>query len=489
MSLRLGERPRGPLLLTARWVVGHENDHHVLLPGGEVVVDEGAVRFVGHGYAGEVAHRLDLGDALIGPGFVDLDALSDLDTTILGFDNQPAWRKGRVWPRSYVERGPYEMYSEDELAYQKRFAFAQLLRNGITTALPIASLFYRQWGETVGEFEAAIDAAVELGLRVYLGPAYRTGNVVVESDGTMVADFDEARGLAELEAAIDFCRRHDDTHGGLVRAMLAPDRVETCTAELLRRSAAAARDLAVPIRLHCCQGQMEVDTLRRLHGTTAPGWLRSLDFLSERSLLPHATYVSGDDLDIIRDSGATIVHCPLVSARHGGVIRSFRTYREAGQRIGMGTDTWPPDMILNMQLGMMLCRVVERDIGAVRAEHYYDAATVGGADALGRPDLGRLRPGARADIAVIDLAHTLRGPDPIQSMMTGASGRDVTTVLVDGRLVMHERRIAGFDDETDWPRAQAQFDGLIARYPERTHGHPPVEEIFSSSYPLRGGAR
>jgi cytosine/adenosine deaminase-related metal-dependent hydrolase len=326
-------------------------------------------------------------------------------------------------------------------------------------------------------------------LRVYLGPAYRTGNMVVEADGTMVAEFDEARGLAELDAAIDFCHRHDDTHGGLVRAMLAPDRVETCTAQLLRRTAAAARDLAVAVRLHCCQGQMEVDTLGRLHGVTAPVWLRSLGFLSERCLLPHATHVSGDDLDIIRDSGASIVHCPLVSARHGGVIRSFRTYRESGQRIAMGTDTWPPDMILNMQLGLMLCRVVERDVGAVRSEHYYDAATIGGADALGRPDLGRLEPGARADIAVIDLAHTLRGLDPIQGVMTGTSGRDVTTVLVDGRLVMHERRIPGFDDDVDWPRAQAQLDGLIARYPERTHGHPPVGEIFSSSYPVREGAR
>src|SRR6185436_6309743 len=112
----------------------------------------------------------DAGRALVGPGFVDLDALADLDTTVLGFDAQPAWRKGRVWPRSYMDTGPVEMYSPDELAFQKRYAFAWLLRNGITTALPIASLFYRAWGETTEEFEAAAAIAGELGLRVYLGP-------------------------------------------------------------------------------------------------------------------------------------------------------------------------------------------------------------------------------------------------------------------------------------------------------------------------------
>ena len=66
---------------------------------GEVVFERDRIVFVGFDYPGEVARRIDYGHALIGPGFIDLDALSDLDTTILGFDNQPAWRKGRVWPR------------------------------------------------------------------------------------------------------------------------------------------------------------------------------------------------------------------------------------------------------------------------------------------------------------------------------------------------------------------------------------------------------
>jgi hypothetical protein len=108
---------------------------------------------------------------------------------------------------------------------------------------------------------------------------------------------------------------------------------------------------------------------------------------------------------------------------------------------------------------------------------------VGGADALRRPDLGRLEPGAKADIAVIDLARTLRVPDPIQSLMAGPTGRDVRTVFIDGRLVMDEGRIPGFDEDAAFTRAQAQFDGLIGRYPERTLGHPPVEAIFTPSYP------
>src|SRR5690606_34643426 len=113
--------------------------------------------------------------------------------------------------------------SPEELAFQKRFAFAQLLQSGITTAAPIASLFYREWGETSTEFEAAVDAAADLGLRVYLSPAYRAGGMVLEAPGDMRPAFDEARGLQGLEDAVAFIRRHDGSHGGLVRGLLAPD--------------------------------------------------------------------------------------------------------------------------------------------------------------------------------------------------------------------------------------------------------------------------
>jgi cytosine/adenosine deaminase-related metal-dependent hydrolase len=477
--------------LLADWVVGHRDGRHCLLRGGEVVIEGDRVIFAGHGFPGEVEERRDYGMALIAPGFIDLDALADLDTTILGFDNQPAWRKGRVWPRSYVERGPYEMYSPEELAFQKRYAFAQLLLNGITTALPVASLFYREWGETTAEFSAAADAAEALGLRVYLGPAYRSGGLVVEHDERIVPEFDEARGLRGLEEAIAFCRSHENTRQGLVRTMLAPDRIETCTPELLRRTADAARALDVPVRLHCCQSRLEVDMVRERYGMSPPEWLTSLGFLSPRSLLPHGTWVSGSrdtqpghDLEIIRDAGATIVHCPLVSARGGRALESFARCKAMGIRLGMGTDTWPPDMLLNLQLGLMLCRVVEGDPTAARAEDLFDAATIGGADALGRSDLGRLQPGAAADISIFDMGgdYIGRSIDPIQSLMVGTTDHRVQTVIVAGRFVMEDGAIAGFDLNAAHARAQVQFNGLVCRYPERTWKHQPVETIFSSAY-------
>lgn len=471
----------GATLLTARWVVGHRDGRHVLYENGEVVFEGERILFVGHRYDGPVARRIDYGKALIGPGFIDLDALSDLDTGVLGLDHAPGWKKGRVWPRDYVEAGPVEMYSPEELAFQKRYAFAQLIRNGITTALPIASLFYRAWNETPEEFASAAESAADLGLRVYLGPAFRAGHSVVEDDGRLTVEIDAEQGAAGLETALAFCAAHDGTHGGLVRTMLAPDRIEFWTGDLLKRIADAARDLDVPVRLHCCQSGFEAETIRRRFDKTAPEWLRDIGFLSRRALLPHGTHIGGDGLRIIAESGATVVHCPLVMARHGAALE-----RIPGLRLGMGTDTWPPDMILNMQLGLMLGRLTGGTTESPISADLYDIATLGGADALNRPDLGRLQPGATADITVIDLSGDRLGQviDPISALMGSASGRDVHSVVIAGRFVMVDGVIPGFDFDTAHGRAQAQFERLVARYPQRTWQHPPLETIFPPSYPM-----
>ncbi|MGJ8547737.1 MAG: amidohydrolase family protein [Sulfitobacter sp.] len=485
-ELELGARPEGRTALTARWVVAHQDGGHRLLENGEVVIDRDRILYVGPQFDGDVARRIDLGNVLISPGLIDLDALSDLDTTTLGVDCGPSWAKGRVWPQSYVERGPYEMYSQEELAFQKKFSFAQLLCNGITSALPIASLFYREWGETAAEFEAAAQAAGDLGLRVWLGPAYRAGGMVCTAPGVLEARFDEERGLAGLNTAINFINSQAGRFDGLVQGMLAPDRVETCTETLLTRTMAAAHDLDIPVRLHMAQGQMECEAVQALHGTTAPQWLAGFGALNGRLIAPHATNATDDDLKLYAEHGVSVAHCPLVFARSGAMLSSFGKLRGMGINIGMGTDTAPPDMVLNMAIGVMMARIAGDSQTETAPEHLFDAATLGGAAAVNRTDLGRLEAGAKADVAVFDMSDALMAPqvDPIRTLILGASGRVTKAVFVDGRLSMLNGEVSGMDMAEARIRAQKQFDSLVDKYPERTWGHPKVEEIFPPTYPF-----
>jgi cytosine/adenosine deaminase-related metal-dependent hydrolase len=142
-------------------------------------------------------------------------------------------------------------------------------------------------------------------------------------------------------------------------------------------------------------------------------------------------------------------------------------------------------MVLNMAVGMMACRLND-GLASVSSGQMFDAATLGGAKGLKRDDIGVLRAGAKADVAVFDMADSYMAPriDPVQTLILGATGRVTRATIVDGRLSMRDGDVAGIDMKAARRQVQEQFDGLIAKYPERTLGHPPVEEIFPPTFPL-----
>lgn len=481
-------------LLKAAFVVGFNGQSHTLWRNGEIVFSDDTIEFVGCGFPGPVDRIVDYGRALIGPGLIDLDALGDLDSGVLAFDNGDKREMGRLWSEDYLREGPRESYNPDEETFKYRYAFSQLIRNGITTVLPITSMYYRAWAEHYDEFAAVAAVAGELGIRAYLGPCYMSGMTYVRADRSLAQFWDEARGLAGLDQALRFFRDFDGAHGGRVRGMLAPDRIETCTPELLARTAAASREMNAPMRLHCCQSVYEFEMVRRLRQTTPLGWLEQLGLLNPRAILPHAIYISGhpkvsdtsdQDWRRLTTSGASIAHCPTVFARMGEALDSFGKCRAAGINIGLGTDTWPPDLLHNMQIGLYLARVIEGGADQTSTADLYNAATLGGARALGRDDIGRLAPGAQADIVVFDLRGEHLGPffDPLKNLILAGRGSDCRASYIAGRCVMEDFRVAGVDFAAMQAQADRQFEKLMASHQHRAFGHSPPEQLFHPVFP------
>jgi cytosine/adenosine deaminase-related metal-dependent hydrolase len=286
----------------------------------------------------------------------------------------------------------------------------------------------------------------------------------------------------------------DGAQGGLVRGMFAPDRIETCTPELLARIAAASAEARAPVRLHCCQSVYEFETVLRLRGHTPLGWLEQLGLLNPRAILPHGIYLSGhpklayagdEDWQRLRASGASIAHCPAVFARSGEALDSFGRYRAAGINLGLGTDTWPPDLLHNMQLGLYIARVMEGDATQTSMAGMFDAATLGGARALGRDDLGRLAPGAQADIVVFDLNGEHLGPffDPLKNLMLAGRGSDCRASYIRGRCVMEDFNVKGVDAAALQRQADAQFAKVMAQHSQRAFDNPPPERLFHPVFP------
>jgi 5-methylthioadenosine/S-adenosylhomocysteine deaminase len=141
----------------------------------------------------------------------------------------------------------------------------------------------------------------------------------------------------------------------------------------------------------------------------------------------------------------SISHYPVNIARRARFLDSWQSYRKAGVNIALGIDTYPRDMILQMRNASYFGKVANRNLKAATAAEAFEAATLNGARSVGRDDIGKLAPGAKADIIVIGLdgRGTLRfGPvrDPIKSLIDCGIGDDVETVIVDGRTCMETAR-------------------------------------------------
>ncbi len=367
---------------------------HRLWRNGEVVFTGNKIEFVGRGFEGTVDRDIDCGPCRHRSGLhrsrragrSRLPTVLDTRHTDHGLSSA---RRPHLDRRLSARRPHRCLQLRGEELFKYRYAFAQLIRSGITTAMPITSMSYRRWAETYDEFAGVAAIAGEMGIRAYLGPCYMSGVTITDPKGNLSQHWDEPRGLLGLEAATRFIRDFDGAHQGLVRAMLAPDRIETCTPELLRRTAALLAEAGVPVRLHCCQSRYEVELVKRLRGLSPYRWLDSLGccdpelcasarHLSRRRRPRPAGPERGGSFIARWSSRATARRC----ARLPATARARIPDRH-------GTDTSPPDLIDTTCGKASISAGWWMGSAPSSAADFYTAATLGaGAAALGRTDIG-----------------------------------------------------------------------------------------------------
>jgi 5-methylthioadenosine/S-adenosylhomocysteine deaminase len=448
--------------MSCGWLVGHDGSGHVLWRDGEVVWENGTILFVGAGFEGRVDHEINARERLVIPGFIDTHVHSGHRAShrLISDVGRPDYFGQPFYEISVARTGtrvggdvryvrPDDNAAAEELALNARFTAAELLRNGITT--------FVEFGSQLRVQEALLREVGELGNRAYLGPGFDSGRWVGGEAGKLERVIDEPAGEREFTLALAFIERHQGAHDDRVRGILVPREIETCTVDLMRRAAIAARERALPVAIHAAYNIHEVFDIIREHQMTSVELLEHVGLMSPMLNIGHgnftadnplANYSGSHDLEIMGRHCCSISHCPVNVARRGRFLDNWQSYRRAGVNIALGTDTYPRDMILQMRNASYMGKIASRNLKAATAADVFQAATLGGAHSLGRDDLGRLAPGAKADIVTIDLSggDTLRfGPvrDPIKSLVDCGIGNDVDTVIVDGIVRMESGLIPG----------------------------------------------
>jgi 5-methylthioadenosine/S-adenosylhomocysteine deaminase len=455
------------LAIRAGWIVGFDGRGHRVLRDGVVVVEGERILHVGRTYNEPVDETLDARDRVLTPGLISTHAHlagSPLDRSFIEDRGNP-----QFWYSGLFEMLPVRSEAQDEAASRAcvDFSMAELLRGGVTTVMEIGGL---------GDY--VVERAGHYGLRVYMGLTFRSGRWLTRDGRRVVWEWNEEDGRRGLRRAAEFFAKHDGAHGGLVRCYFAPAQVDTCTAELLREAKHRADEAGRPLTLHTSQSVVEFNEMLQRNGMTPVAWLADLGVLGPSTVLGHAIIVGGSswtnypagDVGLMAEAGCTVAHAPWVFARRGVVMESFALYKAAGINVALGTDTNPQSVLEAMRWAAVCSKIVERNTQATTAADVFDAATLGGAQALGRDDLGRVAPGATADLVLWKAASWTMTPlrDPIKNIVYNATSEDVDRVYVGGRLVVDGGRVLAADEtkiladlqaggERMWPRMK-QFD-------------------------------
>jgi 8-oxoguanine deaminase len=475
----------------ADYVLAWNGTDHVILREAVLVYRGEEIIYVGHDWDGDADEVVDCSGSLVMPGLIDLNALADIDHCLLD-----SWRDHDVvsynWSPGYA-RSPVAVFDRDERATVREFAVAQLARHGITTFMPIASEVHSEWAETYGDFVDVSAIARRIGVRGYMGPSYRAGVNVVDGSGRDV--FYDARkgetGLADAVAFLDYALSLDSD---LVHGVLLPCRIETMNMELLKETARVARERDVSVRIHCLQDPEERRFTEREWGMGVVDALESSGLLEADLLVPHGwalgdlrdpEVATGADVARLAAAGVPVVYCPLTSARYGDSLLTFDAFESAGLKIVLGTDSFPPDLIRGIDAGVAAAKVAEGSLSAGRVEAFVRACTCEAADVLGRPDLGRLTPGAKADFIVADLDDFAMGvvDDPVRTFVVNGSARDISRTVVAGRTVMVDGEVPGAGSVRDLKaRAQSLFGKMRSAYSDRDYAGRDPDTLFPPSF-------
>jgi len=342
-----------------------------------------------------------------------------------------------MWP---VEKA----LTAQDIYYGALIGGAEALINGCTTVV-----------DHYFQMEQIAKATVELGLRGFMGH-------------TIMSRLGPYTGEHELREGIDFVSRWKGKHP-LVTPMLAPHASDTVSTEWLRLLREEADRLQVGLHLHLAQSTREQAYINQQHDKGCVEYLVDMDFLRSDVLAAHCIYIEDHELDILADSGAHPVYCPMGHSLSGHPMRTWELLGKGAPAL-IATDCVTNNNVMDLLGELRIAGAAQRqmtgDNTAMPSMKILEMVTVDAAKAIGMEGkLGAVVPGYLADLTVVNMhgLHAVPNYSVVDNIIYTCNGRDVEMVVVDGEIVVRAGKLLTADEEDLIEKAETRGPALIKR--------------------------
>jgi len=333
------------------------------------------------------------------------------------------------WLQKYIFPAEARTVSPEFVRVGTRLALLEMIQSGTTT---FADMYYFE--EEVAKVTKAAGMRGVLGQTVIEFPV---------ADAKTPAD-----ALARTEA---FARQFE--HDELITPSIAPHSVYTLDAKTLTAVSQLARRLMIPIQIHLAETQAEIGLSQERHQMRPVAILERLNFWAPTTIAAHGVWINDDEITLLKQRKVGIAHNPESNMKLSSGTAPVMKYRKAGVSVGIGTDGAASnndlDMFEAMRQAAFQQKLVTMDPTAITAAEALEMGTLGGARALGRGQrLGSLEVGKLADLIIVGMSKARQQPlyDPIAQIVYASRGDDVETTIVNGKVLMRDRKVLTMDE-------------------------------------------
>ena len=389
-----------------------------------IAINAGDILAVGHTEKIEKQYRakktITAQDSLIMPGFVNCHTHAAM-TCFRGIADDLELMD---WLNNYIFPAEAKNVNKNLAYWGSLLANAEMIKSGTTTFCDMY----------IFEDETA-RAAKQSGMRCLIG------EVLFDFPSPNFKTPEE--GLAYTRMLIE--KWQNDP---LINIIVEPHSLYTCSPSLLTAAKKLADDYSVPLGIHLLENKSEKEQLLQRYGKPAVSFLKEINYLNEKLIAFHCVSLSDQDIKLFADHGCKISHNPASNMKLASGVAPVPDMLKAGITVGLGTDGCASnnnlDMIKEMSTAAKLHKVARLDPTVMNAQTVVRMATIEGAKALGMDKItGSLEVGKKADIIIIGLNEPHLTPlyNEYSHLVYAMSGADVDTVLINGKIVMENRKL------------------------------------------------
>ncbi len=475
--------------IKGKWIIAHDGTEPRLLRDGVVVTEGNKIKHVGKSYKGKVDRWIDAGTHVVTPGFIATHVHAATAPKDKSFIDDVGARHFYMSSLGENLTALGKSVKPEDFHIYAKYSMAELLKSGCTTMVDIGMV------DTLGA-ETAVKYIDEMGMRAVEGEYVEDGRWTRNQKANLFTEWlGLEHGLKMLEKAEAFVKKYDGAADGRVIAAMYPTTVDKVSGELQKAVRAKVDEHKCRVSIHAAQWVVEFQNMIRMYAKTPIEFLQETSLLGPDLIIGHGWAIAGHpllgyppvgegDLKILAESGATVSHDPLVFIKRGNMMYSHTKYMDAGVNLGIGCDTSPQDMLNEMRMASYTSKLADQSCFSGTSAQIHTSATLGGAKGIGRSDLGRIAPGATADIAIINMQTLNNVPcrDPVKALVNSASREDVTHVIVDGKLVIDEGKLLVIDEAKLVEQVQRSTQAIWDRIPENHYLGQHSDLVSPQSY-------